>query len=331
MNEMVSVIVPVYNVEEYVEHCIQSVVSQTYTNWELILVDDGSDDASGKICEDYAGKYDNISYYRIDHSGVSAARNHGMEYAKGEFFLFADSDDWLADNMLETLLKEGDGADMTVCGVYYVTGSDAGFEYQSMDILRISEKKVAKDLYYDILCRSSTLWNKLIKREIIGDLKFDVNKTYGEDMVFVTSLLSKVRSAILIPDPLYYYNRYREGNVVSEGLSRKTLEFLDNSLEVYYITARDHDSSCGLHRLCFAVKRIMKMAEQSEGRKFRKYIRRCGRAFRKTSIKDRIAYTKDGRFKIKRRKLKYLFFLFPYFPNAVFKYGGTDVLWGIKP
>lgn len=327
--QYVSIIVPVYNVEKYVERCIKSIIHQSYVNWELILVDDGSVDDSGIICDRFAKEYEKIYYYPKKHSGVSSARNLGMKYAKGDYILFADADDYLADKMLETMLREGERADLIVCGVYHLKKVDGKEAVVPTKILKITEKRVVENNYFEVLCRSSTLWNKLIKRDLIDNLLFDECKTYGEDMVFVTSLLPRAKKVIMIPDHLYYYNRFREGNIVTEELSSKTLEFLDNSVEVYSMTAKHHESSCGLFRISFAINRVLSMVDYSEKKKYKVYIRRCGRALRKTSLRDRINFTKDVRFKKKRKKLRLLYLIFPYFPYLVYSYAKTDMLWGV--
>lgn len=106
MKEQISVIIPIYNVEKYLSDCVESVLKQTYTDLEIILVDDGSQDASGQICDDYAKQDSRVQVIHKKNGGLSSARNAGIDQATGQYFFFLDSDDWIAENALELLYKE---------------------------------------------------------------------------------------------------------------------------------------------------------------------------------------------------------------------------------
>ena len=117
MNPLISLVIPVYNVEKYLDKCMESVLAQTYDNYEVILVDDGSTDNSGKMCDEYAERDSRVTVYHQKNSGVSVARNVGIENAKGEFISFIDSDDWVDESYLEKLVNAQIkyNADLTIC------------------------------------------------------------------------------------------------------------------------------------------------------------------------------------------------------------------------
>ena len=158
----VSIIVPVYKAEKYLHRCIDSILSQSFTDWELILVDDGSPDSSGAICDEYAQKDARIQVIHKVNGGVSNARQSGMDIAKGEYVIHADPDDWVETNMLEELYgkaKEED-ADMVICDFIYEYA--AGPKYHRQNIESLDSRSVLKQLLLQQLHGSCC--NKLVKR-----------------------------------------------------------------------------------------------------------------------------------------------------------------------
>lgn len=133
MKEQISVIIPIYNVEKYLSDCVESVLKQTYTDLEIILVDDGSQDASGQICDDYAKQDSRVQVIHKKNGGLSSARNAGIDQATGQYFFFLDSDDWIAENALELLYKEikSTGSDLALCNMQYVDEQGKNLENQS--------------------------------------------------------------------------------------------------------------------------------------------------------------------------------------------------------
>ena len=148
MNELVSIIVPVYNVEKYIDRCINSIIDQDYANWELILIDDGSTDNSGKRCDQYASERSNIYVIHQKNQGVSTARNVGIQIAKGEYFLFVDSDDWISPQMLSSMLGKNKDADLIVCDSYDVITDEDG--NNTIKPHRTWGKSITNDMYYDV-------------------------------------------------------------------------------------------------------------------------------------------------------------------------------------
>ena len=119
---MVSCIIPVYNTEKYLPRCIESVLAQTFVDWETLLIDDGSTDASGSICDEYAAKDERIRVFHKENGGISSARNLGLNYAQGEWIFFVDSDDSLPKTSLESLLSRSSDANIIVGGFFFVFG-----------------------------------------------------------------------------------------------------------------------------------------------------------------------------------------------------------------
>ena len=195
MDELkVSVVVPVYNLEDYIEKCIQSILDQTYKNYELILVDDGSTDHSYDMCQKYSESYDNIFAYSQENGGPNAARLTGVENSTGEYILFVDGDDWIESNMLEELVKkqQESGAEIVTSGAYRGVGEQCTKKVDSLNE-GIYEKEDLKEIYSRLLINHKFaepgilhyLWGKLINKKLIIKALKVIPKSinYGEDVV----------------------------------------------------------------------------------------------------------------------------------------------------
>ena len=223
----ISVIVPVYNIEAYLERTLDSLVNQTYKNLEIILIDDGSTDSSGKICDNYKNKDKRIVVVHKENEGVSIARNKGLELATGEFIGFVDSDDVISLDMYEILYKNiiNNNADISVCS-YKTFSKEIVFEYN--DKIKIFDKKEAlKDIISDGII-TNFLWNKLFKKEILNDVKFPKNKIY-EDLYVMPKLLEKINKLCFDYSKLYgYFNRNNSYvNTYNDKKNKNYLEFCD--------------------------------------------------------------------------------------------------------
>ena len=159
---MVSVIIPVYNIKDYIGKCIESVIGQTYKELEIILIDDGSMDGSGDICDRYAVQDERIKVIHTCNEGVSSARNKGLEIMRGDYVLFADGDDWLASNMIERLLSFmlEVNAQIVSCDAYQTDGNN--FEVRNLYKYAGNKQILLESEKYDIIRYTATLWNKLI-------------------------------------------------------------------------------------------------------------------------------------------------------------------------
>lgn len=208
MNNLISVIIPIYNAEKYLEKCIESILIQTHKDFELILVDDGSKDNSGRICDEYAKKDSRIRVIHKKNAGVSTARNTGIESAKGEFIAFVDSDDWLQKNSLEILYKEikAQNADL-------VAGAFERIVRQGRQRHNIKSKlyygdEIAENITDLISCLAGTVWAKLFRRDIIlnENLRFIPEIPSCEDSVFLMTYLQFCEKITLKDEIVYTYN-----------------------------------------------------------------------------------------------------------------------------
>ena len=206
MNDLISVIIPVYNAEKYICACLESVLNQTYKNIEIICVDDGSVDLSGNICDEYQSKYENIRVTHQKNGGVCAARNSGLEVAQGEYVCFVDSDDIIPEDSIEHLYENliSSCADMSIGaiavelsnGVWRINGS-------------ISENKVSTGNDEVIKNAAASIFSsansKLYSKKAIGDNRFVVGKKINEDGFFVFQCLMNCQKIIQIKDVTYKY------------------------------------------------------------------------------------------------------------------------------
>ena len=221
----ISIIVPVYNVEKYVEKCIQSLINQSYKNIEIILVDDGSNDRSNKIIDEYAKVDSRILTIHQKNKGVSAARNAGLKVATGEYVGFVDPDDYVDYQMYETMLKkiELNMSDLAVCGFSKVTELSDKEEIFEIKDEHLSPKKCVEDLFdfrggYAI---KPSVWNKLFRRDKIGDLKF------------VVQYILKCNSIVYVKQA-FYKNLQRDGSITrSKGKAAQIIKTVEIDNFVY--------------------------------------------------------------------------------------------------
>lgn len=222
---MISVIVPVYNVEKYLERCVKSIAAQTYKDLEILLIDDGSTDKSGKMCDDFQQTDSRIKAFHKQNGGLSDARNYGIEHSAGEFISFVDSDDYIDEKMLETLhrlITEHD-ADLAVCSAMDV------FEGKEVtQVKEIKEFNLNKVESYKYMLRGDGIpsaCNKLYKRQTVGDIRFPVGKLY-EDGFFTPQILKKVEKTAVTSKPMYYYFR-RADSITTKPFRKGDLDVIE--------------------------------------------------------------------------------------------------------
>ena len=230
MGEKISVIVPVYNVEAYLERCVESILQQTYANFELILINDGSTDSSGLICDHLASQYENIKVYHIENAGVSNARNMGIQLARGSWVTFIDSDDFVTQDYLATLASavEGENIGFVIAPLHHIkNGIVTDLPPHSGKTELWSTEETMKELL--MTTRTSFFpVAKLFKRDLLADEKFNTNYHLAEDALFLTELLLKTRcSSVFIDKPIYYYD-HREGSATT-SVNQHVLD----TIEVY--------------------------------------------------------------------------------------------------
>ena len=228
---LISVIVPVYNVAPYLDECLESICSQTYGKLEVVLIDDGSKDDSGKICDLWREKDPRIHVLHKQNAGVSSARNDGLELCTGDLITFVDSDDWLELDMLEGLvrcLREND-ADAVMCGfVDYPHGAPVKkglFTVSACDYTGAVFQMIRRNGYF------TSLWAKMFRRELVfrkgKPARFDPTLAFGEDEVWLLKVLQGCKRTAFLPRALYYW-RPREGSVTrSATLTDKQMSIFD--------------------------------------------------------------------------------------------------------
>lgn len=206
----VSCIVPVYNSCKYLRRMLDSILGQSFNDFELILIDDGSTDSSGEICDEYASKDSKICVYHKENGGVSSARNLGLSKAEGKYIIFMDSDDLIAPNMLQALVTdlESNDADIAMCEWQAVSEDFL----QDQSLTRMSECEVIPDPVSKIYKNKfmPQLVNKLIKRDILGKQTFDEGINYSEDYLFVSMLLLKTKSLTYRKEIMYFYITHKD-------------------------------------------------------------------------------------------------------------------------
>lgn len=224
---LISVIVPVYKVEKYLDRCIQSIVDQTYTNLEIILVDDGSPDNCPMICDDWAAKDKRIKVIHKENGGLSDARNAGLEIAKGSIVSFVDSDDWIAPEMLERLIKSmrKDNSDIAACAVEMVWEDGRAGKLLTVCENRVLEPQEAQDALLQETLLKQPVWYKVYGRDTIRDIPFETGK-YHEDVFWSYQAVGRAKRVSLI-DYIGYYYTQRMGSIMSNEYSIKRLDAVE--------------------------------------------------------------------------------------------------------
>ena len=231
---MISIIVPVYNVEKYLLQCIGSILEQTYSDYEVILVDDGSSDSSGVICDQVAVNNPRFFVIHQENSGLSAARNVGVDHAHGEFLIFVDSDDMLVNDSLERLYISANkyNADM-VCGRFIRKYDNSKF-YSEKKVIKkgnlvYDSDKQKMSVFLDGKIIGTTAWAKLYRRELFENVRFPIGR-YHEDVYTTYKLVDCSKRIVVIPEVVYIY-RYNQESITNETFSEKKLDLIKGKTE----------------------------------------------------------------------------------------------------
>lgn len=256
---LISIIIPVYKVEKYLEKCIQSVINQTYENLQIILVDDGSPDNCGKICDEYAKKDHRIEVIHKSNGGLSDARNKGLEIAKGEYIGFVDSDDYIEADMYEVLynLLKQYNADVSICNFYTVSQGKISIKNADNGINEYNRIEILKEILLDKNIQSYA-WNKLYKKELFDEIKYPIGKKY-EDIGTTFFLLEKCNKVVVTGKSEYYYIN-RQDSIVNNVTETTITDYIELIMQRYdYIEENIKElSSYNKDYL----KRILKTAEK---------------------------------------------------------------------
>ena len=217
MNSLVSIIVPVYNCEKYIGTCIESIVTQSYKNIEVIIIDDGSIDNTYKIIKEYINNDKRIKYFTQENSGPSVARNRGIEKANGEYLIFIDSDDFIEKIYVEKLVNEiqSEGLDIACCG--YIDKSKYGIV--KLNDFWINKDELNKQEFLSCVCNGvgGVLWAKIFRKDIIIENKIRMNPKIfmSEDLIFILEYCKYINRIGVINECLYHYNRLNYSSISS--------------------------------------------------------------------------------------------------------------------
>ena len=241
MNELISIIVPVYKVEPYIKRCVQSIIEQSYKNIEIILVDDGSPDKSGEICDEFSKKDERIKVIHKPNGGLSDARNAGLKIAKGEYIGFVDSDDYIENDMFECLYKlcTENKAQISIVSYYEYYNGKLISVRKNDKLEKFNKTEAIKELLIDSKIQSYA-WNKLFKRELFDGIIFPTNKNF-EDIATTLLLFEKAEKVVLLEEPKYHYLR-RNDSIIGKKNYKTYNDYLNVIYDkFFYLDGKYHE------------------------------------------------------------------------------------------
>lgn len=299
MEDLISVIVPIYNVEKYINKCIDSIINQTYTNLEIILVDDGSPDNCGKICDEYAEKDNRIKVIHKENGGLSDARNVGIKNAKGMYVTVVDSDDYIEQKYIEILYKsiKENETDLAIGShkVIYENGTIIDKSTNEENVLE--SKNVLKRILYDEGIDLSA-WAKLYKKELFYSIQYPKDRLY-EDAATTYKLIDSSNKISIISKPIYNY-MIRNNSITNNDFSKKKMDLIISTEEMAtYIKEKYPDlEKATKRRLMYAYLSTLTQLSKSkqkylnEQKKLIDYIKKNGKEFlldNDAPMRDKIA------------------------------------------
>lgn len=233
----ISVIVAVYKAEKYIHRCVDSLLNQTFKDYEILLIDDGSPDSSGEICDEYAHKDNSIRVFHKENGGVSSARQYGIDHAQGKYTIHADPDDWVEPNMLEKLYEkaEAGNADMVICDYYSNFGEKQIMRKQQPTAL--DHQTVLHELFQQL---HGSCWNKLVKRVCYSryNITFPIEISFCEDLLVCVRLLKHDLKVAYLPMAFYHYTH--DSNQLTKKHSDASLE---RDAQLYSLFEKEFDGN----------------------------------------------------------------------------------------
>ena len=237
MQPLLSIIVPIYNVEQYLDRCIQSILNQTYQNLEIILVDDGATDCSGAIADSYAAKDKRIKVFHKENGGLSDARNYGLEHVTVDYILFIDSDDFIVNIMCERLITvaSSNNADIVSCN-YYIYRGDDDISIHTMSVQDDKRTFTGMDMLRYYLLKTepfdlNVVWNKIFKLDLfngVEPVRFPKGRVQ-EDNFTIFRLFLNANSIVTVNEPLYYYVQ-RAGSIMANFTRRFMIDTIESHM-----------------------------------------------------------------------------------------------------
>lgn len=350
---MISVIVPVYNAEKYLDRCLNSLTEQSYESLEILLINDGSTDSSAQICENWKQRDSRIRFYSQENQGVSAARNLGLDKASGDYVAFVDADDWITRRMLEKQLNclKKEQSDIVLCGFCEKTGDDAEKTCRKEEYKENSEYLVngrnflnnqnceniqksqniqttrrqqcitvdVKTYTGDYLLRGhNRCWSVLFQKEAIGHVRFIQGLTIGEDLLFMIDILSQIRRVSILEDQDYCYFINENGAMMAQFRDRYMdqivcWELAAERMKLLWPEYLPYIRVC-LFQAALLVAGKLALASELEPEKEKTYLKRCSEAARESWD----ALGTDGR-KLLSRGYRVKGFVFLHTPKLYLK------------
>ena len=299
--DIVSIIVPVYKVENEIDRCIQSILNQTYTSIEIILVDDGSPDKCPEICDAYAKQDKRIKVIHKENGGLSDARNVGLDVAKGEYIAFIDSDDWVEDSFIEQLLTNliSTNSDISICGYTLVNENNQKRHYSAQKDLELLENEEALRELFTQEKFGCMVWQKLYRKELFKDIRFPVNKLY-EDVAVSLPLFIKSKQCVISNKELYFYFQ-RNSSIVNSRFNKNKLdmlEFIQNMIDYSHANEHKFDNETE----AFYLKAVLMNILQSYKDNSSKEAKECAK-YLKGELKKHKKYIWGNKYLERRRKV----------------------------
>lgn len=229
-DSLISVVIPIYNVEKYLERCIDSVINQTYQNLEIILINDGSPDGCATICEKYEVNDKRVKIIKQKNKGLAETRNIGINHSTAEYLIFIDSDDYINKDMIKTLYENliTHKGDISSCGHYQIYNNNIEKNTHNSVIIELTSEEALKSFLYTHIVDVVT-WNKLYKKELFKDIRFPKGKLY-EDHYTIYKILDKADKIIYNSTPLYYYCK-RDTSIGGCSFNKRLFELEDALVE----------------------------------------------------------------------------------------------------
>ena len=276
---LISVIVPVYNVAQYLEKSIASIQQQTYQNLEIILVDDGATDESGRLCEQIAEQDERVLVYHKENEGLSQARNDGLKQAHGDYVIFIDSDDYIHPEMIASLYQQlvKEDADVSSCGVMNVYANSESPQTENQDDYFVCDTETFLREYLIGEKIPGTICNKLIKKEIAAQLTFPKGLIY-EDAYYHFDLIKVAKKYVVNTKPYYYYF-HRGDSITTKPYAEKDLAYIDIYQKFYIEVVKEYPNltEVAFFRLAYAHFFILdKMLLDDNFKEFKDYPRIYG-------------------------------------------------------
>lgn len=301
---LISVVIPVYNGEAYLRNCIESITAQSYRNLEIIIVNDGSTDQTGKVCEELTEAYDMVRVLTLRDEGVSAARNRGMDAARGELIAFVDADDRLLPKMLQRLY-EGmvqTGSDVAGCQFFCWKSEEEWRQIEEEQKKAVAmAQRDEKDpggrmeiytperyLKEAVLCGNSRCWSKLYRKEIIEKVRFQENLTIGEDMLFLVRILPFAKQFVEMTYPGYGYFQNPTGAINREFTPRYMDQITCWQMARQEVKAFDQTLDAQVTSLCLVgimltAGKLAALGAQ-ERRDSREYVKKCHKSLKEALL-----------------------------------------------